>query len=262
VRIEDLAGNVVRTLSGPGRTGLNRVYWDLRHTAPELPRFRTKPPGRDWVPLQQGGDREVYVWDIDLIRGQRGPLAVPGTYTVRMTIGAEEFTKPLEVLKDPYSTGSLADVEEQVAFSLEMRDQISDVTAVIHRMEHTRVQLEAAAAALEGDDDAAAVRAELLRVNEVAIELENRLVDVNLTGAREDSFRNPMRLYGRFSALASDVDWKGADFRPTVQQREVHQVLTERLEDAKQAIQTFIEGELGRLNDQLTALGRPAIISQ
>jgi len=262
ITIEDASGAVVRTLNGSARPGVNRAYWDLRHPAPTLPRFYTKPPGRDWVPLEQGGDRVVYVWDIDLIRGQRGPLAVPGTYTVRVKIGDEEFTRPLEVLKDPYSSGTLEDIEEQVAFSLGMRDQISDLAQVIERMEHTRVQLQAASSALRRDSSADSVRAEVERLNAMAIELEGRLVDVNLTGAREDSFRNPMRLYGRFSALASDVDWKGSDFVPTMPQREVHQVLTDRFEDAKQAIQDFFDGELARLNDQLTRLGRPAIVSQ
>jgi hypothetical protein len=261
IRIEDASGEVVRELTGPTQPGINRVYWDLRHPAPSLPRFRTKPPGRDWVPLEQGGDRVVYVWDIDLTRGQRGPLAVPGTYTVTVTLGDEELSRPLEVLRDPYSTGSLADIREQVAFSLQMRDQISDITSVIERMEYTRVQLGAAAGALGSDADAQDVLAEVKRLTTVATELEGRLVDIHLTGAREDSFRNPMRLYGRFSALASDVDWKGSDFVPTRQQREVHQVLTDRLEDAKQAIQTFFDGELNRLNDQLRALGRPAIVS-
>jgi hypothetical protein len=181
---------------------------------------------------------------------------------VRVTIDDEEFTKPLEVLKDPYSTGTLADIETQVAFSLRMRDQISDVTASIERMEHTRVQLEAAAGALARDSAAAEVLAEVERVEGLAIELEGRLVDINLTGAREDSFRNPMRLYGRFSALASDVDWKGADFPPTVQQGLVHEVLTEELEAAKAAIESFFDSEMAELNERLRALGRPAIVSE
>jgi len=290
ITIEDGNGAVVRTLSGPGRPGVNRVYWDLRHTRPELPRFRTRPPGRPWVPLDHGGDREVYVWDIDLIRGQRGPLAVPGTYTVKVEIGDELFSGPLRVLKDPYSTGTLADIEEQVAFSLELRDRISEVTAVIRRLEHTRVQLEATAAALDAaggggasgpvearagepggaraagaGGDAEATASALAEVDELlgrAIDLEGRLVDVNLTGAREDSFRNPMRLYGRFSALASDVDWKGSDFPPTTQQREVAGVLTDRLEAAQAEIQRFLDEELGSLNDRLEALGRPVIVSE
>jgi hypothetical protein len=264
ITIENAAGDTVRTLSGAARPGINRVMWDLRHEAPELPRFYTKPPGRDFVPLEQGGDRVVYVWDIDLIRGQRGPLAVPGRYTVRARIGDEEFTRPLDVVKDPYSTGSEADIAEQVAFSLRMRDQITELTGVITRMEQTRVQLEAAAQALGQDegDAAAAALAEVERIEAMAIDLEGRLVDVNLTGAREDSFRNPMRLYGRFSALASDVDWKGADFPPTNPQREVHLVLTERFEDAKAAIQAFFDEELAELNARLQALGRPPIVSE
>jgi len=261
ISIADPSGAVIRELTGSTRPGINRVFWDLRHPSPALPRFRNKPPGKDFVPLEQGGDRVVYVWDIDLTRGQRGPLAVPGTYTVTVTIGDEAFSKPLEVLKDPYSTGTQADIEAQVALSLQMRDQISDIKSVIERMEHTRVQLDAAAAALTNDSAAAAVRAEAQRLGAVAAALEGRLVDINLTGAREDSFRNPMQLYGRFSALASDLDWKGSDFIPTMQQREVHQVLTDRLEEAKQAIQAFFDGELNRLNDQLRAFGRPAIVS-
>ena len=94
------------------------------------------------------------------------------------------------------------------------------------------------------------------------IEIEGRLVDVNLTGAREDSFRNPMRLYGRFSALASDVDWKGSDYEPTVQQRAVYQVLSDRLADTQAEMRAFFDEELARLNEQLRALGRPAIISE
>jgi len=38
-------------------------------------------------------------------------------------------------------------------------------------------------------------------------------------------------------------------------------VLTERLEDAKGAIQLFLDGALGQLNERLSALGRAAIVS-
>jgi len=262
ITIEDASGSEVRTLAGSGGEGLQRVYWDLRHPLPRLPRFRTKPPGRDWVPLAPTGDREVYVWAIDLLRGPRGPLAVPGTYTVRVQMGEDEFTTSLEVLKDPYSEGSMEDVRTQVAFSLQMNERVSEISDLIARMEYTRVQLMAAGGALSGDADASDVRAEVRRLTDLAVELEGRLVDVNLTGAREDSFRHPMRLYGRMSALASDVDWKGSDFPPTVQQREVYEVLTARLDEAKAAIQAFIDGDLNELNDRLRALGRPPIVSE
>ena len=44
------------------------------------------------------------------------------------------------------------------------------------------------------------------------------LYDIHLTGAREDAFRSPMKLYGRLSALASDIGAFGVDFKPTNQQ--------------------------------------------
>ena len=70
---------------------------------------------------------------------------------------------------------SLADIEIQVAFSLEMRDQISDITDVIERMEHTRLQLAAAAGALATDEDASAVHAEVQRLSGIATTLSARL---------------------------------------------------------------------------------------
>ena len=61
-------------------------------------------------------------------------------------------------------------------------------------------------------------------------EIESNLFDVKLTGAREDAFRNPNKIYGRLAALGSDLTRFGADFRPTNQQVEVYQILSERLQ--------------------------------
>ena len=69
------------------------------------------------------------------------------TPAVRFDIDGEEHTTTLGVLKDPTSSGTRADIEAQVAFSLRMRDRINEVTEAITKMEHTRVQLQAAAAA-------------------------------------------------------------------------------------------------------------------
>src|SRR6266576_5531436 len=39
-------GATVRVLQGERKAGLNRVCWDLRHTAPITPKLRTPPPGK------------------------------------------------------------------------------------------------------------------------------------------------------------------------------------------------------------------------
>ena len=53
----------------------------------------------------------------------------------------------------------------------------------------------------------------------IATQIAGSLYDIHLTGAREDAFRSPMKLYGRLSALASEINSSGIDFKPTNQQR-------------------------------------------
>jgi len=94
---------------------------------------------------------------------------------------------------------------------------------------------------------------------EQLLEVEGRLFDLNLSGAREDAFRAPMRLYGRYAALGSDVSRFGADYAPTAQQQEVYEVLNERLENAKVLMDQLLDQALPRLNEQLRARGIPVI---
>ena len=61
ITISDAAGNVVRTLSGPARRGLNRLMWDLR----------IEPP---YVPTEADGAEP------------RGPVVLPGEYSVDLAL--------------------------------------------------------------------------------------------------------------------------------------------------------------------------------
>ncbi len=76
---------------------------------------------------------------------------------------------------------------------------------------------------------------------------------------REDAFRAPMKLYGRTSALGSDVGRFGADFAPTAQQQEVYELLEERFEEAKRLMDTLLEEDLQALNERLRARRLPVI---
>ena len=263
IQIEGPDGDTIRTLSGSTRTGVNRVWWDLRHEPTKQPRLRTPPPGMEWVPLGPDGWRPLRTWDLDLFRGQVGPRVVPGIYTVRLTRGEVEQTTTVQVLKDPKATGSVADLEEQVALGLVLRDEIDDIVDMINDLEWTRSQLDGLQSRLaeEGEEDVGAVLEESERLERLAIEVEDRLFDIYLTGAREDAFRNPMKLYGRYSALSQDVSFSSADFPPTMQQREVHRVLQERLNEAKGLFERLYGQDATTLNQLLREMRLPVIIS-
>ena len=261
VEILDGDGAVIRTLTAPKRIGINRVWWDLRYEDIRRAKLRSKPPGKDHVTFNDEGWRILYSWDLDLNGGQRGPLAVPGTYTVRLTVGDRDFTRPLTVLKDPHSTGTEADIRAQVAMSLEMRDELNEVVDMINEIEWLRYQLDGLQNRYRDDKSASAVVGASEKLEQRAIDVESNLYDVHLTGAREDAFRAPMKLFGRLSALASDVGASGADFSPTTQQVEVHAILRQRLANARELFQELMQTDAPAFRRLLADLGLPDIIS-
>ncbi len=81
IEILDAQGNLVRTLEGSKKTGINRIWWDLRHEDRKDPVLRTDPPGKDWVAVPDEEGRAPITWSSGF---KQGPKAVPGTYTVRL----------------------------------------------------------------------------------------------------------------------------------------------------------------------------------
>jgi photosystem II stability/assembly factor-like uncharacterized protein len=261
LEIADARGNVVQTLDDvPHRRGINRVWWNLRHEDPRRARLRVAPPGKPFVTLEEGW-RPLRTWDLDLVGGQRGPLVVPGTYTVRLHVGDDVYTESLTVLKDPYSTGTLADIQSQVARTLEMRDELNEIVDMIDEVEWLRKQLEDLKARYEGDSTATAVLDAATDLEQKAMDVEGNLFDIHLTGAREDAFRSPMKLYGRLSALASDLNRNGADFPATEQQVEVHQQFKEQLAEYRLLYQQLMTADRAAFRRLLRELGVPDIIS-
>ena len=117
-----------------------------------------------------------------------GPLVAPGDYRVRLQAGAQEYTTPLRILPDPHSAGTTATLQQQVAFALEVHGEISDVARLLNSIEWDKKQL-ADLEAMLGEH-----ASKYVTVIEGAkdlygklLALESKLVDVHLTGAREDS---------------------------------------------------------------------------
>jgi len=176
-------------------------------------------------------------WDLDLVAGQRGPRVSPGFYTIRLKIGDRTYTETVEILKDPNSEGTLGDIKRQEQFALTLRDALNQTVGLINDIEIYRKNLDVAMSGFKKSKQ----QAEAQELADKAFDIASRLYDVNLTGAREDAFRAPMKLYGRLSALASDINGSGIDFAPTTQQRDVHELLRGRLDDVQAAFDELMK---------------------
>ncbi len=230
--VMDMEGNVVRKIEGKQSAGLHRMNWDLRYERPLQPKLRTTPEGKPWVAdeFNEEGWRILYTWDLDLNAGnKRGPRVTPGTYKVSMKVGNQEQSQYLEVRKDPDSEGTINDIREQTQFALQLYNSLNLTVEMINESEWIRKQLQDQMA-----DMKPRAKQEAAALLETLDEIASRLYDTNLTGAREDAFRNPMKLYGRLSAVLSDVNGSGIDFPPTDQQVEVYEVLKGRLDKVEE----------------------------
>jgi Mg2+ and Co2+ transporter CorA len=144
-------------------------------------------------------------------------------------IEADSQTQTFEILKDPTTKATLADIKEQVAFSLQLRESLNKSVKMINELETQRKKI--GDAILKMPDSP--LKNEAKEWEKKATEIANQLYDINLTGAREDAFRNPMQVYERLQSLASDIGANGSDFKPTNQQRQVYDVLKTRLNKAQ-----------------------------
>ncbi len=229
------------------------MWWDFRGEPSTEIKLRTAPQYADWVELNQDRWRPAFVGRITVVEP-------PGTYTVVLKAGEHELSQTLEVLKDPSSEGSEADIRVQTEMVRTLRDELNGVADSINRIEWIRRQLEDLQAVAEDlGNDAAAIVSSAQELDGTLVVLEEKLVQLRLTGTGQDRVRWPMRVAGRVAYLASAV--AVADFPPTDQHREVHQVLSGRYAEYQRELDRLLENELPAFNRTLEENGLPRVVT-
>ena len=237
LKIQDMNGNEVRKIIPQKTTrGVNRVMWDLRYERTKTPKLRVNPRGVDWVTYNKDGWRQLRTWDLDVNSGKLGPKAVPGQYRAVLKVDEKEFIQSFTLLKDPNTVGTMKEIKAQFQFLITLRETINENVNLINKIENLRYSLQNDYKTRDEEKTARDMDALLY-------EIESHLFDTKLTGAREDAFRNPNKIYGRLAALGSDLTRFGADFKPTNQQVEVFDVLSNRLETQQAAFELLMKND-------------------
>lgn len=252
ITILDGEGRTIRTLRGPSKAGINRVWWNLRYESPRQARLRTKPPGNPHVwgekrfkRFTQQGWMPLISWGIR--GGLIGPLVVPGTYTVKLEVGGKEFTKKIIVQKDPHSVGSMADIQTQIKRVLEIQDNINTVVDSINQIEWVRKQIYDLIDVLEKEKSYSSIIKAAREIDKKLLAVEDHYFQKILAEGDLKSFRAPNKLYSQLAILAGDIAGS-ADFPPTDQQIEVHEELKKELAAAERELKELIDKDLAAFN--------------
>jgi photosystem II stability/assembly factor-like uncharacterized protein len=257
VDILDSAGTVVRTMKTMGRAGLNRVTWDLHYDGPKQVELRTTPPDNPhiWEEARYKGKttRPIVHWGIQGPQ-RSGPLALPGRYSVRLTVNSTPYSQRFTVVKDPSIPTTDVDLAASTRTQIRIRDDLNSATDMVNRLEVMRKQLEDQRKANAGKGD----------VLKQLDDLDKKMMDVELQLVTRSDLHSDDKWYvekykvvlnliwlsGEVGTGAGDVAG-GAEFRPTDASMAVLAEIEKDLSAAKAAFTKLIDTDIKAFNEAM-----------
>jgi photosystem II stability/assembly factor-like uncharacterized protein len=176
-----------------------------------------------------------------------GPLALPGAYSVRLRVGELSATAPLELRPDPRSSVPMADLQEQMAFVLGLRDDLDRLSRTVEQIRSVREQVRSRNGLLKGKEEAA----ELVKAGESLIakcdDLEGRLHNPTAQVSYDIlAMKGGTRLYSKLAPLYT---WAHeADGRPTQGMKEMAAEHRQELDRLAGEWKALVAGDLAALN--------------
>ena len=203
----------------------------------EIEHFSSGQQGGPRVPAAAGTNR--FVWNMDYPNARqlprdgfaavewenaRAPLAVPGTYRVRLSADGQNSEQNFVIREDPRVDVSQQDLQAQFDLMLKIRDEINTVTDTVNQIRKVREQVDAAAKQSQGRPG----------VQEAATKLDGALAGVEGELVRMINPVDPMMVHPktlniRLAALTTVVE--SADAVPTKQSYDVFDHLTGQVND-------------------------------
>jgi photosystem II stability/assembly factor-like uncharacterized protein len=177
--------------------------------------------------------------------GNFGPMAIPGTYQVRLTADGVTQTQEFEIKLDPRIEGvTLADLRARFDLALQIRDRVSEAnqavidirgikTEVDDRLEQTSDQ------GIQGQGTT--VKDKLSAVEQEIYQVKNQ--------SNQDPLNFPIKLNNKLAALMGVVE--SGESAPTDQSYAVFDHLSGLLQTELIRLNTIIEQDLQRLNELL-----------
>ncbi len=178
-----------------------------------------------------------------------GPVAAPGKYSAKLTIGGITETQTFTVLPDPRLKTKPEDYAAQLALALQIRDKLSAVNQAVIQIREAKKQL----ARYEKEDKVSAAAKSL---DQKLVSIEEALYQAKLK-AGEDALNFPIKLNNKLAALKGDIE--DSDTAPTRQEQQVFEDLVTQSNAELQKLKSLFEADLPAFNKAVRDAGIPAV---
>lgn len=175
-----------------------------------------------------------------------GPKAVPGLYKAKLTINGTATETQFEILKDPRTSGTVADIKAQFDFSISVRDKLSETNKAVKSIRTIRDQINRITEPMKGKED-------MKDVNDLAKSIldDMKKIEENLyqtkNKSNQDPLNYPVRLNNKLAAVGSEVD--GSDYKPTEQVKAVHNEITEKINEQLNTLKKIMTEKIPKFNE-------------
>jgi photosystem II stability/assembly factor-like uncharacterized protein len=222
----------------PVEDGLNRFSWNLRYEDP------VKVPGN------------FYETDIP----PKGPMALPGTYQVRLTVAGQSQTAALELRKDPRVGASQADLEKQFELERQIARRLTALHNAVNGIRELRGQINGLEQRYKNASGWQAVKPLADELLKKMSAVEEKIIQSKMKSTEGD-LRYPTMIDEQLIYLNWSVD--STDGAPTEGQQKLFADLSAKLQEQLVAWDGILSRDLTSLNrtaeeKKLTLVGIPA----
>ncbi|HEY5491743.1 MAG TPA: glycosyl hydrolase [Gemmatimonadaceae bacterium] len=216
-----------RVPRAPNKAGLNQFNWNLRY--PDATRFEG-----------------MIFW----AGNTTGPLALPGTYTVRLTAGVETQAQTFVVKADPRFKVPMADLVAQFDFLIKVRDQVSEANDAVITARDVKAQVtDRLKQAPQLGSKATALSGKVTEVEGEIYQIKNQ--------SSQDPLNYPIKLNNKIAALLGMAG--SSPGRPPVQAMQVFTELNAKLGAQVKRMDKVYSDDLKAFNNELKKLGLPEV---
>lgn len=239
--ITDSDGNIVRRLSGPARSGIHRITWDLRYPASTLGQQRQE---------SEDGERT----------GPSGPLVMPGDYSVSISKTVNGIVTPLGQTQrfsivvdgissmDPTDRKTLVEFQQNVSrlqgavsgtvqTANEVKNRITQMKRALHETPAETNNLRSSLANVE------------TKVNEILMALRGDMT------ARQRNENSAPSISQRVNGILGDT--RMSTSLPTQTHRNAYDIASGELTTVLSSLRSIIDTDLKKIEQEMEKTGAP-----